>query len=57
VFPRSATAGPDALLGIMARDKKSLAGRLRFVLPSRIGHVDLVDDIPATTVRAVLAGG
>jgi 3-dehydroquinate synthase len=45
----------DALLAVMARDKKSLGGRLRFVLPARIGHVDLVDDVPEGFVRQVLA--
>ncbi|NDC54316.1 MAG: 3-dehydroquinate synthase, partial [Planctomycetia bacterium] len=45
----------DELLAIMGRDKKTVDGRLRFVLPSRIGHVELVDGIDATTVRRVLA--
>jgi 3-dehydroquinate synthase len=45
----------DALLAVMARDKKSVGGRLRFVLPSRIGQVDLVDDVPEQLVRQVLA--
>jgi len=52
---------PDAgtveqLLAIMARDKKSVGGRLRFVLPSRIGQVELVEGIDAVAVREVLAG-
>jgi 3-dehydroquinate synthase len=46
---------PDDLLTIMGRDKKTVDGRLRFVLPSRIGHVELVDGIDATLVRRVLA--
>lgn len=45
----------DALLAVMARDKKSLGGRLRFVLPSRLGHVELVDGVPEQLVRQVLA--
>ncbi len=44
----------DALLAIMARDKKTLGGRLRFVLPSRIGHVELVDGVDPALVRRVL---
>lgn len=44
----------DALIDVMRRDKKSLAGRLRFVLPNRIGHVDLVDGIPENLVRRAL---
>jgi 3-dehydroquinate synthase len=39
----------------MGRDKKVEHGRLRFVLPSRIGHVELVGDIPTEHVLAALA--
>ena len=49
------TATADELLSIMARDKKTLDGRLRFVLPSRIGHVELVDGVDPALVRRVLA--
>ena len=45
----------DALVEHMHRDKKAVAGRLRFVLPTRIGHVELVDGVPEADVRAVLA--
>ena len=44
------------LIAVMARDKKTVGGRLRFVLPSRIGHVDLVEGIDETLVRGVLEG-
>jgi 3-dehydroquinate synthase len=44
----------EDLLAIMGRDKKTIAGRLRFVLPSRLGHVELVDGIDATLVRDLL---
>jgi 3-dehydroquinate synthase len=40
----------DAMLG----DKKAVAGRLRFVLPKRLGEVALFDDVPEDDVRAVL---
>lgn len=50
------TLDADALLAIMARDKKSLGGRLRFVLPQRIGLVELVGDIDESQVRRALAG-
>jgi len=46
---------PNALLAVMARDKKSLGGRLRFVLPSRIGAVELVGNVDELVVRRVLA--
>ena len=49
------TASTDDLLAIMARDKKSLAGQLRFILPDRIGHVELVADIDPGLVASVVA--
>ncbi|MBM4021218.1 MAG: 3-dehydroquinate synthase [Planctomycetes bacterium] len=45
---------PERLLEIMARDKKSLGGRLRFVLPDRIGRAELVADIDPVLVRTAL---
>ena len=44
----------EELLAVMARDKKAVAGRLRFVLPDRIGRVELVDDVPNDLVRRAL---
>jgi 3-dehydroquinate synthase len=44
----------DALIAVMRRDKKTAAGKLRFVLPTRIGEVRLVDDVPENQVREVL---
>jgi 3-dehydroquinate synthase len=44
----------DALLDAMARDKKSQAGRLRFVLPTRLGHVELVGDVSNADARESL---
>ena len=44
----------DEVLAVMARDKKSAAGKLRFVLPSRLGHVELVEGIAESDVRAAL---
>ncbi len=49
-------ADADALLAAMAHDKKVADGRLRFVLPTRLGHVEFVDDVPPEQVRAALAG-
>jgi 3-dehydroquinate synthase len=42
------------VLSVMARDKKTEHGRLRFVLPTRMGHVELVGDIADDDVRAAL---
>ena len=45
------------LLAAMQRDKKAEHGRLRFVLPSRLGHVELVDNVPRELVLASLDAG
>jgi 3-dehydroquinate synthase len=42
------------LVATMRSDKKSLAGRLRFVLPRRLGEVALFEDVPEADVRQVL---
>jgi 3-dehydroquinate synthase len=43
-----------AVVDAMAFDKKAKSGRLRFVLPDRIGHVVIRDDVPIDAVsRAV----
>jgi len=44
----------DALIAAMQRDKKVEHGRLRFVLPSRLGHVELVGGVDEALVRQVL---
>jgi 3-dehydroquinate synthase len=45
------------LVEAMRSDKKALAGRMRFILPRRLGEVALFDDIPETEVRRVLEEG
>jgi 3-dehydroquinate synthase len=45
---------PEALLETMRADKKAVAGRLRFILPRRLGEVALYDDVPEDDVRQVL---
>ncbi|MHB1426237.1 MAG: 3-dehydroquinate synthase [Gemmataceae bacterium] len=44
----------DELLATMQRDKKTVAGQLRLVLPKRLGEAALFDDVPESEVRAVL---
>jgi 3-dehydroquinate synthase len=46
----------DHVLRTMLHDKKVEHGRLRFVLPARMGHVELVSDVSPEDVRASLAG-
>jgi 3-dehydroquinate synthase len=44
----------DELITAMRHDKKVEHGRLRFVLPTRLGHVELVGGIAPERVRRVL---
>jgi 3-dehydroquinate synthase len=45
----------DEMIAVMKRDKKAAGGRMRFILPRRIGEVALFDDVPEALVREVLA--
>ncbi len=42
------------MLRVMQHDKKAQHGRLRFILPRRIGQVEVVEDVPSETVMDVL---
>jgi 3-dehydroquinate synthase len=44
----------DDLIATMRMDKKVQAGHLRFVLPRRLGAVDVFDEVPEAAVRQVL---
>ena len=46
--------GTDEFLARMKLDKKTAAGQLRFVLPSCMGHVELVEGVPEELVRQLL---
>jgi 3-dehydroquinate synthase len=55
-LPQDATKfSADEAIGRMRLDKKAIAGQLRFVLPTRLGHVETIAQIPEADVRAVLA--
>ncbi len=56
LMTRAAHLDPVELLAAMRYDKKAKAGRLRFVLPSRMGQVELLDDVAEADVRAILDG-
>jgi len=45
---------PEDLLALMRRDKKVDEGQLRFVLPNKLGHVELVKDVRAEDILASL---
>jgi 3-dehydroquinate synthase len=42
------------VVNAMAFDKKVEAGRLRLILPDRIGHVVIRDDVPLPMVTAAV---
>jgi 3-dehydroquinate synthase len=44
----------DDLVAVMRRDKKAVGGKMRFILPTKLGEVKLFDDVPEALVRAVL---
>ncbi len=44
----------DAVLSAMTRDKKVAKGRLRFVLPTKIGEVHIHRDVPMDLVKETL---
>ncbi|MFP4273910.1 MAG: 3-dehydroquinate synthase [Paracoccaceae bacterium] len=46
--------GTEALMALMAQDKKVMDGRLRFILARGIGAAFVTSDVPPDAVRAVL---
>jgi 3-dehydroquinate synthase len=54
-LPSAPNAWPaDDLIAIMLRDKKAQAGRMRFVLPRKLGEVAVVDNVDEAEVAAIL---
>lgn len=45
---------PDLVWRAMGADKKKEAGKLRFILPTDIGAVDIFDDVPEIMARGIL---
>ena len=45
---------PEQLLEVMHRDKKVLAGQIRWALPHAIGHAEITLDVPIAVVREVI---
>ncbi len=45
----------ESVLEMMHRDKKVRAGRMRWVLPTRIGYAEVFDDIPLDIVQNAIA--
>lgn len=46
--------GAEALLALMAQDKKVIAGKRRFILAHGIGAAFIAEDVPGAAVKAVL---
>jgi 3-dehydroquinate synthetase len=46
---------PQALLDVMAHDKKAVAGVVRFILLKDIGAVAYHQEVPFATLQALLA--
>ena len=53
-LPAGWSHSDDAVIDRMKLDKKTLGGQLRFVLPKRLGHVEVVGDVSEADVRGVL---
>lgn len=47
-------ANVDEMLPVMMRDKKVAHGKLRLILPTKIGHVDLVSDVDEVETRRAI---
>ena len=45
----------DGLLAAMRSDKKALAGKMRFILPTKLGAVAIFDDVTDHEARDLLA--
>jgi 3-dehydroquinate synthase/shikimate kinase/3-dehydroquinate synthase len=45
----------NAVLDNMLRDKKIRAGQMRWILPIRIGHAEIYDDVPLTMIQEAVA--
>ena len=53
-LPATVNFTTEDVLARMKLDKKTISGTLRFVLPTRLGEVKTIADIPEADVRAVL---
>jgi 3-dehydroquinate synthase len=48
------SAEPEEMLPVMMSDKKVAHGKLRFVLPTEIGNVDLVSGVEESAVVSAI---
>jgi 3-dehydroquinate synthase len=54
-LPPAKDLDPDALLGRLASDKKTLQGHVHFVLPVKIGDVQILSGIEPSAIRQAIA--
>jgi len=54
-LPPGPRPAPGELVSLMARDKKAIHGQLRFILPSRLGEVEMVEGVDPALVLELLA--
>lgn len=54
-LPQGVSITSADMLARMRLDKKSIAGQLRFVLPTRMGYVETMANIPESDVLAVMS--
>ena len=47
-------ADPGVLMSLMDSDKKSVAGKVRFVLPTDIGHAEVVEEVSRDILRRAM---
>ncbi len=52
-LPAVVARGKD-ILGLLQADKKTLDGRVHFVLPTKIGKVEIADDVPEALIVGVV---
>ncbi len=45
---------PDAIVAALSLDKKVKDGQVRFILPTKIGGVEIVAQVPPTTIKSVI---
>lgn len=56
-LPQELAKPAEDYIACMRLDKKSVAGQLRFILPTRLGHVETVADVPEELVTETLQEG
>jgi 3-dehydroquinate synthase len=52
--PSIADLSPENLIGRLAKDKKTLGGKVHFVLATGIGTVKIVSDVDVSQVRQAI---